>query len=81
MVDTLRCAVWAIQQDASFEDVLVALVNRGDDADTTGSVTGGLLGVMQGKDAIPRSWVEKLEYGEALLGAVEPLSSLYNSAL
>ena len=53
VIDSLACSVWAIQQDGSFEDVLVALVNRGKDADTTGAIAGGLLGVLHGVEAIP----------------------------
>ena len=77
VLDTLRCAVWAIQQDASAEDTLVALVNRGGDADTTGCVAGGLLGVWQGHESIPARWVDLLEYKDQLLGAVPTLCALY----
>ena len=45
VIDSLGCAVWAIQQDATFEEVIVALVNRGRDTDTTGAIAGGLVGV------------------------------------
>ena len=69
VIDSLRCAVWAIQQPDSFENVLVALVNRGDDSDTTGAIAGGLLGVMHGAGAIPLRWLDRLEYGHAMIRA------------
>ena len=71
VIDSLGCAVWAIQQDATFEEVIVALVNRGRDTDTTGAIAGGLVGVLKGVDAIPSRWRERLEYHDRLV-AVAP---------
>lgn len=76
VIHSLGCAVWAIQQEATFEEVLVALVNRGDDADTTGAIAGGLMGVLQGMDAIPARWRRTLEYRDRLLAAVPRLLAL-----
>ncbi len=76
VIDSLRCAVWAIQQDATFEEVIVALVNRGRDSDTTGAIAGGLMGVLVGVDAIPGRWTAQLEYRDRLLGAVPGLLTL-----
>jgi ADP-ribosyl-[dinitrogen reductase] hydrolase len=63
VIHSLAAAVWAVQQPRTLEELLVEVVNRGDDADTTGAVVGGLLGVRDGADAIPRRWTERLEYG------------------
>ena len=76
VIDSLGCAVWAIQQDATFEDVIVALVNRGRDTDTTGAIAGGLMGVLVGAEAIPSRWRQKLEYHDRLIAAVPLLAAL-----
>jgi len=62
VIHSLAAAVWAVQQPASFEQLVVAVVNRGEDADTTGAIVGGLLGVRDGVTAIPDRWLRKLEY-------------------
>lgn len=80
VIDSLACSVWAIQQDGSFEDVLVALVNRGKDADTTGAIAGGLLGVLRGVDAIPSRWRAKLEYHDRFMASVPILLSVREGA-
>ena len=72
-IDSLGCAVWAIQQDTTFEEVIVALVNRGRDTDTTGAIAGGLMGVRAGAEAIPARWRKKLEYHDRLVAAVPEL--------
>ena len=73
VIDSLGCSVWAIQQEATFEEVIVALVNRGRDTDTTGAIAGGLMGVLVGVEAIPARWREKLEYHALLVAAVPGL--------
>jgi ADP-ribosylglycohydrolase len=60
---SLRCAAGA---DSYAEGVLRA-VNLGDDTDTTGAVTGGLLGLRFGRSAIPKEWVEQLARREDIL--------------
>ena len=76
VIDSLGCAVWAIQQDTTFEEVIVALVNRGRDTDTTGAIAGGLMGVLVGAEAIPARWRSKLEYHDRLVAAVPVLAGL-----
>ncbi|WP_018505842.1 ADP-ribosylglycohydrolase family protein [Parafrankia discariae] len=66
VVHSLAVAVWALQQPDSLEDLLVAVVNRGDDADTTGAITGGLLGARDGAEAVPARWVDQLEYASEI---------------
>jgi ADP-ribosyl-[dinitrogen reductase] hydrolase len=55
----------------SFEECLVATVNQGGDADTTGAIAGAIAGAHFGPEAIPRRWVRRLD--RAL---VEELSAL-----
>jgi len=70
VIDTLRVAVCALLQPASFEEILVEVVNLGGDADSTGAVAGGLLGARDGDVAIPERWLEPLEYRSAFDAAV-----------
>lgn len=46
-----------------FETALVATVNQGDDADTTGALVGALAGARCGAAALPRRWLKKLDAG------------------
>jgi ADP-ribosylglycohydrolase len=56
-VDTVKCALAAWYQNDYFEDGLVKVVNRGNDADTVGAVAGALLGAYHGFKTIPqRGW-------------------------
>ncbi len=66
VLDTLGAAFWALTQGSTFEDVLVAAVNLGDDADTVGAIAGALAGARDGGKAIPRSWLSQLRHGEIL---------------
>ncbi|MEI8131653.1 MAG: ADP-ribosylglycohydrolase family protein [Leptolinea sp.] len=44
-----------------FEKGLLTTINIGDDADTNGSITGGLCGAYSGVGAVRASWREKIE--------------------
>jgi ADP-ribosyl-[dinitrogen reductase] hydrolase len=71
---SLGVAVWAISQTNSFEDILIDIVNLGDDADTTGAIAGGLLGAHRGIQAIPLRWLNKLEYRDEIKDLVARLT-------
>ncbi|HZU77022.1 MAG TPA: ADP-ribosylglycohydrolase family protein, partial [Dehalococcoidia bacterium] len=53
----LYCALTA----DSFEDGVVLAVNHSGDSDSTGSLTGNLLGALLGVEAIPIRWLAVLE--------------------
>ena len=59
-VESLKCALHALESTESFEQALVLAVNLGGDADTVGAITGGLAGAVYGKSAIPERWLARL---------------------
>lgn len=59
-LDTLHAALWAVLTTDTFEDAVVAAVNLGGDADTTGTVTGAIAGAYYGRGAIPERWLATL---------------------
>ncbi|OIP34544.1 MAG: ADP-ribosyl-[dinitrogen reductase] hydrolase [Deltaproteobacteria bacterium CG2_30_66_27] len=61
VVDTLRTVFDAFFSTDNFEDCLVKTVNRGGDADTTGSIAGAIAGARYGVDAIPQRWLRTLD--------------------
>jgi ADP-ribosyl-[dinitrogen reductase] hydrolase len=71
VVDTVKCATAALMQSKTFEDGLVHVVNRGNDADSVGAVAGALLGAHFGVGAIPMRWLDKLHGREFLVGFVQ----------
>ncbi|CUU56888.1 ADP-ribosylglycohydrolase [Parafrankia irregularis] len=76
VVHSLAVAVWAIQQPAPLEELLVDVVNRGDDSDTTGAIAGGLLGARDGVGAVPPRWAERLEYATEIAHLAPALHTL-----
>jgi ADP-ribosyl-[dinitrogen reductase] hydrolase len=60
VVQSLEAALWAFNKFDNFEDGLIAAVNLGDDADTTGAIYGQIAGAYYGIDSIPERWIEKI---------------------
>jgi ADP-ribosylglycohydrolase len=67
VIQCLESSLWCASRAASYADGVLAAVNLGDDTDTTGAVTGGLLGLRFGKEAIPQPWVAQLARREAIV--------------
>jgi len=61
VVDTLQTVFHHFFRSRSFEECIVATVNQGGDADTTGAIAGGLAGAYYGREEIPRRWLKKLD--------------------
>jgi ADP-ribosyl-[dinitrogen reductase] hydrolase len=60
VVHTLEAAIWCLLTTDSYSAAVLKSVNLGDDADSTGTVTGALAGLLYGKEAIPSSWLTTL---------------------
>ena len=60
VVDTVQTVLHHVVAHDDFEAAVVATVNRGDDADTTGALVGMLAGARCGARAIPRQWLRAL---------------------
>lgn len=66
VVKSLEAALWVLLLTDTFEDAVLAAVNLGDDADTTGAVVGQIAGAHYGVDAIPPCWLEKLKFRQQI---------------
>ncbi|MDA8178429.1 MAG: ADP-ribosyl-[dinitrogen reductase] hydrolase [Desulfobacteria bacterium] len=60
VVDTLRTVFDALFSTDTFEECVVKTVNRGGDADTTGSIAGAIAGARYGVASIPQRWLQAL---------------------
>ena len=74
--ETLAIAVYcALKYPHDFEKAIVASVNHGGDSDSTGAVTGNILGAFLGYDALPAFYLKKLELRDVILEVAEDLYS------
>jgi ADP-ribosyl-[dinitrogen reductase] hydrolase len=60
VVDTMQTVLHYFLSTHSFEECLVATVNQGGDADTTGAIAGAIAGAFYGPTQLPSHWVAKL---------------------
>lgn len=63
IVDTMQTVLHHFFSTNNFEDCVVATVNCGEDADTTGAIVGMLAGALYGVEAIPQRWIDRLDTG------------------
>ena len=66
IVDTVQTVLYYFFRSDDFESCVTQVVNRGDDADTTGALAGMLSGAAFGVEAIPSYWLKRLDKDVAL---------------
>lgn len=61
VVDTVQTVLHYLTKSEDFETTLIATVNQGDDADTTGALVGMLAGARCGATQLPQRWLRRLQ--------------------
>lgn len=75
----MQAGLWALEQDGSAEETLIAIVNAGGDTDTNGAVAGAMLGAFHGAAAFPARWVENIAGTSELADLAEQLLERANT--
>ena len=78
VVDTVQTVLHYLTLHSDFEAALVATVNQGDDADTTGALLGMLAGARCGAARLPARWLQRLQPAtvQAITGQTRALLAL-----
>ena len=63
----------ALKHFDNFEDALIAAVNHAGDSDSTGAITGNILGAAIGYEAIPNFYLNDLELHDVILHMADDL--------
>lgn len=72
--ETLAVAIYcALRHADDFSAGIIAAVNHCGDSDSTGAVTGNILGALHGYDAIDRAWTRDLELRDVILELADDL--------
>lgn len=80
VVRTLEAALWAFHRTDTFRDGALAVVNLGEDADTTGAVYGQLAGAYYGIGAIPEGWRCRIHMADRIVALADSLLECSNRA-
>ncbi len=72
--ETMAIAIYcALKYQNDFSRAIIAAVNHGGDSDSTGAVTGNILGAMVGYEAIDEKWKKNLELHDVILEMADDL--------
>lgn len=78
--ETLAIAVYcSLKYQNDFENAIIAAVNHSGDSDSTGAVTGNILGAYLGIDKIPEKFVANLEMASLIEEIAEDLYTGYSN--
>lgn len=77
--ETLAIAIYCTHRYFDdFEKAVVASVNHDGDSDSTGAVTGNIIGTIIGYKAIPRFYKTKLEHHDVILKLADDLCNIHD---
>lgn len=72
--ETLAIAIYcSLKYQNDFDQAIIASVNHSGDSDSTGSVTGNILGAYLGLEAIPAKYIDHLEIKDIILEIADDL--------
>lgn len=72
--ETIAIAIYcSVKYSRDFEKAMIAAVNHSGDSDSTGAVTGNILGAYLGINAIPEKFLENLELKDTILEVADDL--------
>lgn len=72
--EALAIAIYcALKHEQDFEKAIIASVNHRGDSDSTGAVTGNILGARLGMKAIPEKYLQNLELKDTILEIADDL--------
>ena len=74
--EALAISVYCALACESLEEAVLLAVNHSGDSDSTGSITGNILGTLHGPKAIPERWLAELELREVIETLAHDLASI-----
>ena len=78
VLETIGASFWSLFHAGNGRECIELAVMLGDDADSTGAVTGALAGAAFGASTLPTSWVENVQFRERLESEAARLLALSN---
>jgi ADP-ribosylglycohydrolase len=77
--EALAIALYCALTADSFERGVAMAVHHDGDSDSTGSITGQLLGALHGVDAIPEAWLASLELRDVITDMADRLATYWQA--
>lgn len=72
--ETLAIAIYcSLKYEHNFSKAIITAVNHNGDSDSTGAVTGNIVGLLTGYDAIPEKWKCNLELSDIIIEMADDL--------
>ncbi|WP_339062999.1 ADP-ribosylglycohydrolase family protein [Tepidibacillus marianensis] len=79
VVYTFLWVLYLLLQYSTVEEVIIEAANMGDDSDTVAAIAGGLMGLYQGYDSIPKQFTEMILLKSKLNDLANQLYEIRNS--
>ena len=72
--EALAISIYCALSADTFEGGVISAVNHSGDSDSTGAITGNILGLMYGYESIPKRWRETVELADIVSAVAQDLA-------
>lgn len=76
IIDTLESAIWCFIKNNSTPEILLSAIGLGLDTDTTGTIAGGLAGLIYGLEDVPGHWTMTLARKQEIENLINNFASV-----
>jgi ADP-ribosylglycohydrolase len=77
VIDSLEASLWFFLQRDNYRDIVIDIINMGEDTDTSAAIAGGLAGLYYGAETIPQQWLSLLARSQEISILGEQLYQRY----
>ncbi|MEI2271656.1 ADP-ribosylglycohydrolase family protein [Sphingobacterium sp. ML3W] len=77
VIDSLETSLWCFMEKDNYKDIVLAIINLGEDTDTGAAIAGGLAGLYYGLEGIPEDWLLNLARYDDIKLLIEKMARRY----
>lgn len=77
VIDSLESSLWCFMEKDNYKDIVLAIINLGEDTDTGAAIAGGLAGLFYGIESIPTHWLLNLARYDDINSLIEKMAQRY----
>lgn len=79
--EALAISVLCALAASDTREAIIAAVNHGGDSDSTGAITGNIVGALRGTTSLPREWTDQVELGDVIHTLAEDLTTVLEGSV
>lgn len=74
----METSIWFFLKEDSYKDTILSILNLGHDTDTSAAIAGGLAGLYNGQEGMPKEWIASIARLDDIVELGDKLNEKYS---